>query len=103
MATTTTNPTGGTPLSVHGCPACGAAISLRQEAIGEALLKLAAATSDDAGLDIDGECTPLYCIACLETMLDDDTRRAELTRLKAFLDGLDALLSPVPRAPTRGF
>ncbi len=90
--TTTTNPTGGTPLSVHDCPACGAPISLRQEAIGEALLKLAAATSDDIDLDIDGECTPLYCIACLETALDD-ARRAELTRLKAFLDGIDALLA----------
>ncbi len=94
MATTTTNPTGGIPLSVHDCPACGAAISLRQEAIGEALLKLAAATTDAIGIDIDGECTPLYCIACLETLLDDDdARRAELARLKAFIDAADALLA----------
>ncbi len=94
MATTTTNPTtGGTPLSVHDCPSCGAPISLRQEAIGEALLKLAAATTDAIGIDIDGECTPLYCIACLETMLDDDARRAELARLKAFIDAADALLA----------
>ncbi len=41
----------------------------------------------------DGECTPLYCIACLETMLDDDARRAELARLKEFIDGVDALLA----------
>ncbi len=83
----------GTPLYTHACPACGAPISLRQEAIGEALLKLAAATSDAIGLDIDGECTPLYCIACLKTMLDDDARRAELARLKEFVDGVDALLA----------
>ncbi len=91
--TTTTNPTGGTPLSQHDCPGCGAPISLRQEVIGEALLKLAAATGDDARLDIDGECMPLYCIACLETMLDGDARRAELARLKAFIDAADALLA----------
>jgi hypothetical protein len=35
----------------------------------------------------------LYCIVCLETILDDDTRRAELVRLKAFIDGLDVLLA----------
>jgi hypothetical protein len=93
MVTTTANHTSGTPLSVHNCPSCGAPISLRQEAIGEALLKLAAATSDRIGLDIDGDCTPLYCIACLETILDDDARRAELARLKAFLDGAAALLA----------
>jgi hypothetical protein len=74
-------------LSVHDCPGCSAPISLRQEAIGESLLKLAAATSDSIGLDIKGECTPLYC------MLADDERRAELARLKAFIDGLDALLA----------
>ncbi len=33
----------------------------------------------------------LYCIACFEAILDDDTRRAELVWLKAFIDGLDAL------------
>ncbi len=87
MATTTTNPTGGTLPSQHDCPACNAPISLRQEAIDEALLKLAAARNDAIGLDIDGECTPLYCIACLETMLDGAAHRAELTRLKVFLDG----------------
>ncbi len=91
--TTTTNSTNGTPLSQHDCPACGAPVSLRQEAIGEALLKLAAVTSDNIGLDIDGECTPLYCVACLETMLDDDARRAELARLKTFIDGAAALLA----------
>ena len=93
MATTTTPATRATPLSVHDCPGCSAQIPLRQEAIGEALLPLAAATSDALGLDIAGDCTPLYCVACLEPMLDDDERRAELARLKAFMDGIDALLS----------
>ncbi len=93
MATTTHPTTSGTPLSVHDCPWCGAPISLRQEAIGEALLKLAAATSDNIGFDIDGECTPLYCTTCLETMLDDDARRAELAQLKEFIDRVDALLA----------
>jgi hypothetical protein len=93
MATTTPITPTGTPLSRHDCPSCGAPISLRQEAIGEALLKLASATSDNIGLDIDGDCTPLYCIACLETMLDDDARRAELARLKAFIDEADVLLA----------
>ncbi len=91
--TTTTNPTGGIPLSQHDCPGCCAPISLRQEAAGEALLKLAAATGDATGLDIDGYCMPLYCIACLETMLDDDARRAELARFEAFIDGVDAILA----------
>ena len=93
MATTTPGTARGTSLSIHDCPCCGAPISLRQEAIGEALLKLAAATSASIGLDIAGDCTPLYCIACLEPMLDDDDRRADLARLKAFMDGLDALLA----------
>ena len=92
MMTTTTTIPACTPLSRHDCPSCGAPISLRQEAIGEALLKLAAATSYSPGLDIDGDCTPLYCIACLEAMLDD-ARRAELVRLEAFMDGLDVLLA----------
>jgi hypothetical protein len=93
MAIITTPNTGGTPLSQHDCPGCGAPISLRQEAIGEAMLKLASATSDSPGIDIDGECTPLYCAACLEAVLDGDERRAELARLKAFLDGADAVLA----------
>jgi hypothetical protein len=88
MATTTSPAARGTMLSIHDCPGCGAPIPLRQEAIGESLLKLAAATSDTLGLDIAGDCTPLYCIPCLETMLDDDARRAELAWFK---DGLDAL------------
>ncbi len=90
MATTTPT-TGGTPLVRHDCPACGAPISLRQEAIGEALLKLAATTGAD--LDVDGDCTPLYCTACLEPVLDGDGRRAELVCLQAFIAGLDALLA----------
>ena len=90
MATTTPTTTRCTPLSIHDCPHCGAPVSLRQEALGKTLLKLAAATSDSLGLDIDGDCTPLYCITCLETGLDSDERRAELVRLKAFIDGLDA-------------
>jgi hypothetical protein len=93
MATTTTPATGGTPLSPHDCPACKAPISARQEAIGEALLKLAAATTDRAGIDIDGECMPVYCVACLELVLDRTARRAELARLKAFVDGADAMLA----------
>lgn len=78
---------------MHDCPGCGAPISSRQEAIGEALLELAAATAEAIDLDIRGDCTPLYCVACLEAMLDDDERRAELARLKAFIAGLDALLA----------
>jgi hypothetical protein len=93
MATTTTPTTSGTPLSTHDCPHCKAPVSPRQEAIGEALLKLAAATTDRDGADIDGECTPVYCVACLELVLDRAARRAELVRLKAFVDGADALLA----------
>ncbi|MEX2719650.1 MAG: hypothetical protein Q6370_025515 [Candidatus Sigynarchaeota archaeon] len=64
---------------------------MRQEALGEALLRLAAATS--AGLDLDGACTPVYCAACLEALLDADARREELARLEAFIRGADALLA----------
>jgi hypothetical protein len=87
MATTTTFPARGTPLYTHECPGCGSPVSLRQEAIGEALLKLAAATSSDA--DIDGDLVPRYCLACLESVLDEP---GELARLEALITGLDALL-----------
>ncbi len=93
MATTTSPALPSALLSIHDCPGCGAPISLRQEAIGESLLKLAAVTAEAVGLDIKGDCTPLYCVPCLETMLDDDERRAELTRLKAFITGLPSLFS----------
>lgn len=93
MATTTSPALPNPLISIHDCPGCGAPISLRQEAIGEALLKLAAATAGNLGIDIKDDCTPLYCIACLEAMLDDDERRSELARLKAFIAGLDALLA----------
>ncbi len=59
MATTTFPSARGTALSVHDCPSCGAPIPLRQEAIGESLLKLAAATTDILGYAIHGDCTPL--------------------------------------------
>jgi len=90
MATTTPT-SSGTPLSRHDCPGCGSPISLRQEAIGESLLKLAALTSD--GLDLDGGCTPVYCVACLEVLLDAGARKAELARLEAFIRGADAMLA----------
>ncbi len=88
---TTTSTTSGTPLSRHDCPHCGAPISLRQEAIGESLLRLASLTGET--IDLDGDCTPVYCIACLEVLLDAEARRAELDRLEAFIRGADFLLA----------
>jgi len=64
---------------------------LRQEAVGEQLLRLAAVTADD--IDLGGGCTPVYCVACLEVLLDADSRRAEFARLEALIHGADALLS----------
>lgn len=94
MATTTPIPSPPPiPLSLHDCPGCGKPVSPRQDAIGEALLKLAAAAGEAIHPDIRGDCTPLYCVACIDAMLDDDERRAELTRLEAFMAGLDALLA----------
>ncbi len=88
----TTIPTSsGTPLSRHDCPGCGSPISLRQEAIGESLLRLASLTSD--GLDLDGDCTPVYCIACLEVLLDAEAKKAELARLETFIHGADSMLA----------
>ena len=89
MATTTPT-TSGTPLSRHDCPCCGAPISLRQEAIGESLLRLASLTTED--MDLDGDCTPVYCVACLEVLLDAEAKKAELARLEAFIRGADAML-----------
>jgi len=87
---TTIPATSGKPLSRHDCPGCGSPISLRQEAIGESLLKLASLTSN--GLDLDGDCTPVYCVACLEVLLDAEAKKAELARLEAFIRGADAML-----------
>jgi len=64
---------------------------LRQEAVGEQLLRLAAATSD--GIDLDGSCTPVYCVACLEVLLDAGAREAELARLEAFIRDADTMLA----------
>ncbi len=70
MTTATPKYTHGTPLSIHDCPGCGAPISLRQEAAGESLLKLAAVIGDSLDLGLDGDCTPLYCVVCLERALE---------------------------------
>ena len=88
---TTTPITSGTPLSRHDCPGCGAPISLRQEATGEALLRLAALA--DGTIDLGGSCTPVYCVACLEVLLDAGAREAELARLEAFIRDADTMLA----------
>jgi len=64
---------------------------LRQEAVGEQLLRLATTTSD--GIDLGGGCTPVYCVACLEILLDAGAREAELARLEAFIRSADAMLA----------
>jgi hypothetical protein len=93
MATTTFPAGHGTPLSIHDCPCCGAPISLRQEAIVEALLKFAATTCNERDHDIHGDCTPLYCVACIKVLLDVDGHRAELACLESLVAGLDAALA----------